>query len=57
MAQIRSRRAEGKVVLPDGDNRDQLVTPLAVGHETAAPSLFWCQERLVRHPARTRQGD
>jgi len=44
-----ARDDEG-VGLTDEELRNELVTQLLAGHETAATSLAWALERLVRHP-------
>ncbi|MGW0515836.1 cytochrome P450 [Crossiella sp. NPDC003009] len=46
---LRMRHADGQPAT-DEDLRDNLITVLAVGHETTATTLSWAFERLVRHP-------
>jgi cytochrome P450 len=43
-------RDDDGVGLTDEELRNELVTQLLAGHETAATSLAWALERLVRHP-------
>ena len=37
--------------MTDGEIRDELMTLLAAGYETASTSLAWCFERVLRTPA------
>ncbi|MBV8929860.1 MAG: cytochrome P450, partial [Mycobacteriaceae bacterium] len=37
--------------ITDRELRDQLMTLLVAGHDTAATGLSWALERLIRHPA------
>ncbi|MCK2239283.1 MULTISPECIES: cytochrome P450 [unclassified Crossiella] len=46
---LRMRHADGQPAT-DEELRDNLITVLAVGHETTATTLSWAFERLVRHP-------
>lgn len=46
---LRMRHTDGSPAT-DAELRDNLVTVLAVGHETTATTLSWAVERLVRHP-------
>lgn len=47
---IAARHDDGRA-LSDRELRDELVTLLIAGHETAAMGLAWAFERLLRHPA------
>jgi cytochrome P450 len=48
-------RDEDGVGLTDEELRNELVTQLLAGHETAATSVAWALERLVRHPQALRR--
>jgi len=46
---LRARDEAGRE-MPEVEIRDQLITLLAVGHETTATSLAWVFERLLKNP-------